>query len=70
MFIMEIITLSKHESTEQAVCLLLGGALSRSCMQGAAVDTLDSEGKSCLHVCNPRVYESQVRRWPASERWL
>ena len=27
--------------------------------QGANTDTLDAEGRSCLQVCNPRVYESQ-----------
>ena len=30
-------------------------------LQGADVGTLDGEGMSCLRVCNPRVYESQVR---------
>ena len=30
-----------------------------TCTQGASIDTLDAEGRSCLQVCNPRVYESQ-----------
>jgi hypothetical protein len=33
--------------------------MTSTCTQGASIDTLDAEGRSCLQVCNPRVYESQ-----------
>ena len=31
-----------------------------SLFQGADVGVVDSDGKTCLRVCNPRVYESQL----------
>ena len=33
--------------------------MTSTCTQGASIDTLDAEGRCCLQVCNPRVYESQ-----------